>query len=72
MLLEEAVRPWTNSNRKVGRVVYCTGLENRRWETIPGFESLTFRQIQRAPSGALSFSKESLFALYFFRNRGMI
>ena len=31
--------PW-----KRGRVVDCTGLENRRWETIREFESHRFRQ----------------------------
>jgi hypothetical protein len=29
---------------KRGRVVDCTGLENRRWETIREFESHRFRQ----------------------------
>ena len=30
--------------RKRGRVVECTGLENRRWATIREFESHRFRQ----------------------------
>ena len=29
---------------KLGRVVDCTGLENRQTERFPGFESLSFRQ----------------------------
>lgn len=55
MLLEEAVRPWANSNWKVGRVADCTGLENRRWGTIPGFESLTFRQYKGLLRGPFIF-----------------
>lgn len=38
------------SDRKVGRVVDGSGLENRRGATHRGFESLTFRQ-PRPPSG---------------------
>ena len=38
----------TLSKRKCGRVVECTGLENRRRETDQGFESLSFRQIFKA------------------------
>ena len=30
--------------RKLGRVVDCTGLENRQTERFLGFESLSFRQ----------------------------
>ena len=33
---------------KLGRVVDCTGLENRQTERFLGFESLSFRQIQPA------------------------
>jgi hypothetical protein len=32
-------------NGKLGRVVDCTGLENRQTERFPGFESLSFRQL---------------------------
>jgi hypothetical protein len=31
-------------------VVDCTGLENRRWETIREFESHRFRQKQQPPT----------------------
>jgi hypothetical protein len=33
---------------KDGRVIDCTGLENRRTATYRGFESLSFRQQKRA------------------------
>lgn len=35
--------------RKRGRVVECTGLENRRWATIREFESHLLRQILKEP-----------------------
>ncbi len=35
--------PWSSS-WKLGRVVDCTGLENRQPARVPGFESLSFRQ----------------------------
>ena len=37
----------THSFRRDGRVVECTGLENRRTERYRGFESLSLRQNQR-------------------------
>ncbi len=36
--------------RKRGRVVECTGLENRRWATIREFESHRFRQTGIIPN----------------------
>src|SRR5690606_29571624 len=43
--------PPGNHHRKGGRVVDCTGLENRRWVTIRGFESHPFRQIPKPRKG---------------------
>ncbi len=49
--------------RKLGRVVDCTGLENRQPERVPGFESLSFRHesIKNAPFGAFFLPKTLFF-----------
>ena len=40
-------RGYNYSRRKCGRVVDCTGLENRRLERVREFESHRFRQVNR-------------------------
>jgi hypothetical protein len=47
-------RGYNSPRRKCGRVVDCTGLENRRLERVREFESHRFRQItiKLAPFGA--------------------
>ncbi len=49
--------------RKRGRVVDCTGLENRRLERVREFESHRFRQesSNEAPFGALFYFVDHLF-----------
>ena len=41
--------------RKRGRVVDCTGLENRRLEKVREFESHRFRHVNRFYAGLASF-----------------
>ena len=51
-------------HRKSGRAVECTGLENRRWATIRGFESHLFRQsVFRRPACRATRSVHRLAAL---------
>ena len=40
-------RGYNSPRRKCGRVVDCTGLENRRLERVREFESHRFRQVNR-------------------------
>ncbi len=56
--------------RKRGRVVDCTGLENRRLERVREFESHRFRQTstQNAPSGAFCICAHHKISLFNFLN----
>ena len=45
--LSESMLYHAGAIRKLGRVVECTGLENRRTARYRGFESLSLRQSQR-------------------------
>ena len=60
--------------RKRGRVVECTGLENRRWATIREFESHRFRHLSVSehpkkhhnPLFSIGKNKKGCFTRYHF------